>query len=77
MTGMGYWITRYLLASGILFIILALVELSKGTPSTIDLLSALAWSLVASAIFIGSKYWRARKQLTCTICTTDKPNSKS
>lgn len=74
--GAGFWITRYLLASGILFIILALVEVSKGATSRNDILSALAWALVASAIFIGSKYWRARKQLACTVCSTDKPKAK-
>jgi len=59
--GAGFWISRYLLASGILFIILVVVEFSKGTTSQADVLSALAWSLLASAIFIGSKYWRYRK----------------
>jgi hypothetical protein len=66
--GAGFWISRYLLASGILFIILVVVEFSKGTTSQADILSALAWSLVASAIFIGSKYWRYRKALQCAMC---------
>ena len=51
--GAGFWISRYLLASGILFIILVVVEFSNGTTSQADVLSALAWSLLASAIFIG------------------------
>ena len=66
--GAGFWISRYLLASGILFIILTVVEYSKGTTSQADILSALAWSLVASAIFIGSKYWRYRKAVQCASC---------
>ena len=67
--GAMYWITRYLLASGILFGILVTVELTKDKTSTADVLSALAWALVASAIFIGSKYWRVRKALACTPCS--------
>ncbi|OYO28651.1 hypothetical protein [Janthinobacterium sp. PC23-8] len=67
--GAGFWISRYLLASGILFIILTVVEYSKGTTSSADILSALAWSLIASAIFIGSKYWRFRKAIACASCS--------
>lgn len=67
--GAGFWISRYVLASGILFIILVIVEFSKGTTSQADILSALAWSLVASAIFIGSKYWRYRKAVQCASCS--------
>lgn len=69
-----YWIIRYLLASGILFLILTVVEFSKGTPSTNDLLGTLAWSLAAAAIFIGSKYWRARKVEACAPCR-DRPKA--
>ena len=77
--GAGFWISRYLLASSILFIILAVVEYSKGTTTRADILSALAWSLVASAIFIGSKYWRYRKVVACATCsdaTERKPKSQ-
>jgi len=52
--GAGFWISRYLLASG----------------------SALAWSLVASAIFIGSKYWRYRKAMQCATCSDASAGSK-
>ena len=78
--GAGFWISRYLLASSILFIILTVVEYSKGTTSNADILSALAWSLVASAIFIGSKYWRYKKAIACATCsdtTASKPTPKS
>jgi heme/copper-type cytochrome/quinol oxidase subunit 3 len=75
--GAGFWISRYLLASSILFIILAVVEYSKGSANQASLLSALAWSLVASAIFVGSKYWRYRKAVACETCSGDKPKTKS
>ena len=73
----GFWISRYLLASSILFIILTVVDYSKGNVSKASLLGALAWSLVASAIFIGSKYWRYKKAIACATCSGDKPKARS
>ncbi|MGK5040679.1 hypothetical protein ACQ4WQ_10065 [Janthinobacterium sp. GB1R12] len=75
--GAGFWISRYLLASSILFTILTVVDYSKGNTSMTTLLGALAWSLVASAIFIGSKYWRYRKAVACAACSGDKPKTRS
>lgn len=75
--GAGFWISRYLLASSILFIILTVVDYSKGNTNLTTLLGALAWSLVASAIFIGSKYWRHKKAIACSTCSGDKPKTKS
>lgn len=69
--GVLFWITRYALASGILFAILVAVEFSKGTTGTADILSALAWSLVSAAIFVGSKYWQARKEIACANCNEE------
>ena len=60
--GAMYWVSRYVLASTVLFAILAGVEFSKGSSSTNDILGALAWALLASAIFIGTKYRRFRKE---------------
>ena len=59
--GAMYWFTRFLLASGTLFMILIVIELVNGRPSTGKVLSTLLWSVAATAIFIGSKYWRVRK----------------
>ena len=73
----AYWITRYLLASGILFLILFLVDLSKGATTRNEVLLTLAWSLAAGAIFVGSKYWRARKNEACLPCAEGrKPTVK-
>lgn len=65
---LAYWIVRYLLAAGILSAILVVVEYGKGTPTTADLLSAVAWAMLAAAIFVGSKYWQARKNKSCSRC---------
>ncbi len=66
--GAMYWISRYLLASGVLFSILAGVEFTKGNPSGADILGALAWAVIASAIFIGAKYRRYRKEQASALC---------
>ncbi len=67
------WIFKYLAASGVLFVILSVVEFGKGHPGAGDLLGALAWSLVSAALFIGSQYWRARKAASCGACSGDRP----
>jgi hypothetical protein len=65
---LAYWIVRYLLAAGILSAILVVVEYGKGTPTTADLIGAVAWAMLATAIFVGSKYWQARKNKSCSRC---------
>ena len=66
--GAAYWIKRYLLAAVPLFAILAGVEYAKGTATQADILSALAWAVVAAGVFIGSQYRRYRKNIQCTAC---------
>ena len=60
----GFWITRYVMAAGVLLIILLAVEYFKGTLDRATVLANLAWSLAAAAIFIGSRYLRARQAIT-------------
>ncbi|WP_017875676.1 hypothetical protein [Janthinobacterium sp. CG_S6] len=57
-----YWVSRYALASTVLFAILVAIEFIQGGGSTNGILGSLAWALLASAIFIGSKYLRFRKE---------------
>jgi len=52
-------------------------RIQQGHHQHADILSALAWSLVASAIFIGSKYWRHKKAIACATCSGDKAKTKS
>jgi hypothetical protein len=66
--GAGYWIKRYLLAAVPLFAILAGVEFATGTPTRADILSVAAWAAVAAGVFIGSQYWRYKKNISCSAC---------
>lgn len=65
---LAYWIVRYLLAGGVLSAILVVVEYAKGTPTTVDIASAVAWAMLAAAIFVGAKYRMARKNKACAMC---------
>jgi Gpi18-like mannosyltransferase len=63
MPAINYWIGQFLLASTTMFAILVGVDMVKGTSFDDAWPSSLAWALVASAIFIGSRYQRARKAI--------------
>lgn len=66
--GAAYWIKRYLLAAVPLFAILAAVEWFKGETTAQDFLSAAAWAVLASAIFILTKYRHHRRNQACAMC---------
>lgn len=65
--GARYWIKSYLLAAGPLFLILAGVEFVKGSRTGADYLGALAWAMLAGALFIGARYQRFRKDQACAV----------
>jgi hypothetical protein len=61
MRGTTYWIGQFLLAAGSLFALLVIADLVNGTAFAHAWPGALAWAVVAAAVFIGSRYHRARK----------------
>jgi hypothetical protein len=63
MRSTGYWIRQYLLATVTMFSLLIGVDLLQGTSFQDGWLSALAWAVVAAAVFIGSRYHQARKNI--------------
>jgi len=65
-----YWAGQYLLASGSMFALLVAVDvLLRGEAFEAGWRESLAWSIVASAIFIGSRYYRAsRGDASCDMC---------
>jgi hypothetical protein len=74
MPGISYWIGQFLLASSTMFAILVGVDMLKGSSFDDAWPSALAWALMASAIFIGSRYHRARKAIAGA--ASDEPPSQ-
>jgi hypothetical protein len=63
-----HWVAQYLLAAVTLFALLAGVDIARGTPFADAWASAAAWAALAAAIFIGSRYHRARQGAECAIC---------
>lgn len=66
--GAIFWVKRYFLAAGPLFVILAAVEWIKGSTTRDDYLSAAAWALVSAAIFTYVAWRRWRRALACAAC---------
>ena len=62
MHGIRYWVSQYLLAACTLFAILVGVDLLSGKKVADGVWMALAWAVMAAAIFIGARYKQAIKQ---------------
>lgn len=57
-----YWCGQYLLAAGTMFALLVGIDvLLRGEAFEAGWRESLAWAIVSSAIFIGSRYYRARR----------------
>lgn len=55
-----YWSGQYLLAAGSMFALLLAIDLFlRGAAFETVWRESLAWSVLAAAIFIGSRYYRA------------------
>jgi hypothetical protein len=68
MKSTAFWIRRFFVVSGLAIVILVAADLLKGGTLDGAIPSALAWALIASAIFTGSRYHRARKGQACALC---------
>ena len=64
-----YWSGQYLLAAGSMFALLVCIDVFlRGEAFETGWRESLAWSVLAAAIFIGSRYYRADQGATCTMC---------
>jgi len=62
MPTMSHWIGQYAFAAGSMFALLLVVDvLVRGEAFARAWPSALAWAAVASALFIGRRYYNMRK----------------
>jgi cytochrome c biogenesis protein CcdA len=62
MHNMAHWAARFLVAAASMFALLVVVGLMRGEAFADTWPEALAWSATAAAIFVGSRYLRARTQ---------------
>ena len=64
-----YWSGQYLLAAGSMFALLVSIDVFlRGEAFETGWRESLAWSLMASAIFIGSRYYRVDRGASCAMC---------
>lgn len=72
-----YWSGQYLLAAGTMFALLVAVDvLLRGEAFETGWKESLAWAIASSALFIGSRYYRASKgDASCDMCR--HPDAKS
>jgi len=62
-----YWSGQYLLAAGSMFALLVAIDVFlRGEAFETGWRISLAWSVMAAAIFIGSRYYRADQNRHCT-----------
>jgi hypothetical protein len=62
------WAAQYVLAASTMFALLVVVDIAKGTAFADAWPSALAWSVLSSAIFIGARYYKAAQNAECAVC---------
>jgi len=61
-----YWSGQYLLAAGSMFALLLAIDVFlRGAAFETVWRESLAWSVLAAAIFIGSRYYRAAEGPGC------------
>ena len=64
----GFWIKRWLTVFGGVTLLLIGVGLLKDRSFEQVLPDAMFWSLLASTLFIGVRYSRARRGVPCALC---------
>lgn len=74
MPPISHWIVQYLVAAGSMFALLVGVDLARGESFARAWPYALAWALLAAAIFIGSRYRNMKRGLACAAC--ERPGRK-
>ncbi|XYJ08604.1 hypothetical protein ACSUZJ_14435 [Telluria sp. B2] len=69
MPSTAHWIGQYLFAVvSMSALLLAVDVLMRGEAFARAWPSALAWAAIASALFVGRRYYNMRKGLDCAVC---------
>ena len=68
MPPLRHWIMQYLFAVVSMFTLLMVVDLLRGETLERAWISALMWAMVASAIFIGTRYRNMKRGIACSAC---------
>lgn len=68
MPPLSHWIAQYLIAVFTMAALLTSFDMMGGETFPRAVLSALAWSAVASALFIGTRYRNMKRGIACAVC---------
>ena len=64
----GFWVKRTSLVFSVVFVVLVAVELLKGHGLEAGLLFALLWSVISTAVFIGTRIFYVSRGKNCPMC---------
>ncbi len=64
----AFWIKRWLTVFGGVTLLLIVAGLIKDRPLEQVAPDAIFWSLLASTLFIGVRYSKARRGIACALC---------
>jgi len=71
MPKLSHWVAQYLIAVVSMFGILLVIDLlMRGETFARAWPSALIWAVVASALFIGTRYRNMKRGIECAVCNT-------
>jgi hypothetical protein len=71
MPKLSHWITQYMIAVVSMFGLLLVIDvLVRGEIFARAWPSALIWAVVASALFIGTRYRNMKRGIECVVCNT-------
>lgn len=71
MPTVSHWITQYLIAVLSMFGLLLAIDLAmRGETLARAWPSALIWAVVASALFVGTRYRNMKRGIACSVCDT-------
>jgi hypothetical protein len=69
MPKLSHWIAQYLIAVSSMFALLLVVDLlMRGETLARAWPSALIWAVLASALFIGTRYRNMKRGIECVVC---------
>ena len=68
MNELAHWSGQYLLAAGSMFVLLEAVDMLGGEAFGAAWRESLSWAVLAAAIFIGSRYYQAKRNAPCVTC---------
>lgn len=71
MPTLSHWITQYTIAVLSMFGLLLVIDLvMRGETLARAWPSALIWAVVASALFVGTRYRNMKRGIACSVCDT-------